>query len=80
MHWTNISAKDIICLRSKGKKDIVWKDMHDPNGDAKVVITTYAMISKNRENCENEFINAIKRREWGLCVADECHMLPADHF
>jgi len=55
--------------------------MEDPNGPAVIVITTYAMISRQKdESRSNEYIKAMKRREWGLLIADEVHCLPAENF
>lgn len=77
-NWTNIDAKNIVRLTSKGNKDELW----DLNKQAGIFIVTYTMIAFNgkRSQYSQEIIDKINSIEWGLLIMDEVHIFPADKF
>ncbi len=49
--------------------------------DAGVVVTTYSMLTHNNKSAEAKAVmNDIQRREWGLLILDEVHVVPASTF
>eukprot|EP01080_Neovahlkampfia_damariscottae_P004638 gene4638-8211_t len=74
--WTNVNDNCLVRWIS-GEKDSIPRD-----GSAIVVFTTYSMLSRKGERAsESEsFMKEIQRREWGLLVMDECHVIPAKNF
>lgn len=47
--------------------------------DSVVFITTYSMVGRSRETT-NPILEQTQQIEWGVCIADEVHKLPAETF
>ncbi|KAF1996965.1 TFIIH basal transcription factor complex helicase XPB subunit [Amniculicola lignicola CBS 123094] len=72
--WSNINPEDIAVFTSESKT------LFPRN--AGIIISTYSMISMNRERSHEskKVMEFIKEREWGLLIADEVHVVPAVMF
>ena len=72
--WTNIKENQISRFTAVHKEDL-------PEG-AGVTISTYNMISFSgrRSAMAESILSQIRRREWGLCLLDEVHVVPAQMF
>lgn len=72
--WTNIPS-EYIHLLTQGNKEEIKKD-------AKIIITTYPMLSHSQKRSINasKVIKIIKEQEWGQLILDEVHVAPADKF
>merc|ERR1719214_456468 len=53
-----------------------------PIESANITISTYTMIAFNgkRSDLSLEILREIKKREWGLILLDEVHIVPAQIF
>jgi DNA excision repair protein ERCC-3 len=75
LKWSNISPDDIAVLTAEVKKPFP--------GNAGILISTYSMLTGNpekRSHGAREVIKFIESREWGLLIADEVHVIPANMF
>jgi DNA excision repair protein ERCC-3 len=72
LKWTTIPATRIVRLSGK------TKDRYDKK-DPVIFLTTYAMVGKSRDTT-NPILEATQSVEWGVCIADEVHKLPAETF
>jgi DNA excision repair protein ERCC-3 len=75
LKWSNISPDDIAVLTSENKKTF-------PN-NAGILISTYSMLtakSAQRSFEAQKVMDFIEGREWGLLIADEVHVVPAQIF
>ncbi|KAF2497068.1 DNA repair helicase rad25 [Lophium mytilinum] len=72
--WSNINPDDIAVFTSESKNKF-------PR-NAGVIISTYTMISssRNRSYDAEKVMEFIRSREWGLLIADEVHVVPANIF
>jgi len=72
--WTNISPDDIAVFTAENKN----KFPHQ----AGIIISTYSMISNARKRSYDaeKVMEWIRDREWGLLIADEVHVVPANIF
>ena len=72
--WSNIDPSDIAVFTSESKGKF-------PR-DAGIVISTYTMITSNRNRSydSEKVMEFIRTREWGLLIADEVHVVPANIF
>ena len=72
--WSNIDPNDIAVFTSESKNRF-------PR-NAGIIISTYTMItsSRNRSYDSEKVMQFIKDREWGLLIADEVHVVPANIF
>ncbi|OCK84448.1 DNA repair helicase rad25 [Lepidopterella palustris CBS 459.81] len=72
--WSNIDPNDIAVFTSESKNRF-------PR-NAGVIISTYTMItsSRNRSYDSEKIMDFIRSREWGLLIADEVHVVPANIF
>jgi DNA excision repair protein ERCC-3 len=73
--WANVNDQCLVRWTATEKDPI-------PKEGAVIIFTTYTMISKKGKRAEEseKFMREIEKREWGLLVMDECHMMPADNF
>ncbi|KAF2685361.1 DNA repair helicase rad25 [Lentithecium fluviatile CBS 122367] len=74
LKWSNISPDDIAVFTADSKKTF-------PN-NAGILISTYSMLTtvRNRSYDSEKVMQFIKSREWGLLIADEVHVVPAQMF
>ncbi|KAF2871305.1 TFIIH basal transcription factor complex helicase XPB subunit [Massariosphaeria phaeospora] len=72
--WSNINPEDIAVFTSESKNRF-------PR-DAGIIISTYTMITstRNRSYDSEKVMDFIRSREWGLLIADEVHVVPANIF
>jgi DNA excision repair protein ERCC-3 len=75
LKWTNIDPEDIKIFTSENKDTFT--------GKSGIIISTYTMITASREKRaykSEEAMQFIGSREWGLLIADEVHVVPANIF
>jgi DNA excision repair protein ERCC-3 len=74
LKWSNISPDDIAVFTADNKKTF-------PN-NAGILISTYSMLTtvRNRSYDSEKVMDFIRKREWGLLIADEVHVVPAQMF
>ncbi|KAF2703390.1 DNA repair helicase rad25 [Pleomassaria siparia CBS 279.74] len=74
LKWSNISSDDIAVFTSENKTVFP--------GNAGIIISTYTMITstRNRSHDSEKVMKFIQDREWGLLIADEVHVVPAQIF
>lgn len=74
LKWSNIKETDIAVFTAESKNTF-------PN-NAGIIISTYTMIANSRKRSYDaeKVMNFIKSREWGLLIADEVHVIPANMF
>ncbi|KAI8933107.1 hypothetical protein NX059_009750 [Plenodomus lindquistii] len=72
--WSNINPDDIAVFTSDSKTRF-------PN-NAGIIVSTYSMISNSRKRSYDaeKVMEFIRSREWGLLIADEVHVVPANIF
>ncbi|KAF2125453.1 DNA repair helicase rad25 [Dothidotthia symphoricarpi CBS 119687] len=72
--WSNINPEDVAVFTSDNKTSF-------PR-NAGIIISTYSMISNARKRSHDaeKVMNFIRSREWGLLIADEVHVVPAQIF
>lgn len=72
--WSNINPDDIATFTSESKTFF-------PKS-AGILISTYSMISNARKRSYDaeKVMAQIRSREWGLLIADEVHVVPANIF
>jgi DNA excision repair protein ERCC-3 len=72
--WSNINPEDIAVFTADNKNFF-------PR-DAGIIISTYSMISNARKRSHDaeKVMKEIRKREWGLLIADEVHVVPANIF
>ncbi|KAF2191962.1 TFIIH basal transcription factor complex helicase XPB subunit [Zopfia rhizophila CBS 207.26] len=72
--WSNIDPNDIAVFTSESKGRF-------PR-NAGIIISTYTMITstRNRSYDSEKVMEFIRSREWGLLIADEVHVVPANIF
>jgi DNA excision repair protein ERCC-3 len=74
--WAKIPKENIIRFTASQKEDL------PPNNGACVLISTYNMISfsQKRSAAAEKIMADIGKREWGLLLMDEVHVVPAQVF
>lgn len=72
--WSNINPDDIATFTAENKNTF-------PR-NAGIIISTYSMISNARKRSHDaeKVMKFIREREWGLLIADEVHVVPANIF
>ncbi|PSN74415.1 DNA repair helicase rad25 [Corynespora cassiicola Philippines] len=72
--WSNINPEDIAVFTSESKT------LFPRN--AGIIISTYTMLTstRNRSYDSEKVMDFIRSREWGLLIADEVHVVPANIF
>lgn len=72
--WSNINPEDIAVFTADNKNSF-------PR-NAGIIISTYSMISNARKRSYDaeKVMQFIRAREWGLLIADEVHVVPANIF
>lgn len=72
--WSNINPEDVAVFTADNKNFF-------PR-DAGIIISTYSMISNARKRSYDaeKVMVEIRKREWGLLIADEVHVVPANIF
>ncbi|KAE8827927.1 hypothetical protein HRS9139_07146 [Pyrenophora teres f. teres] len=72
--WSNINPEDIAVFTADNKTRF-------PRS-AGIIISTYSMISNARKRSHDaeKVMQFIREREWGLLIADEVHVVPANIF
>ncbi|OAL46824.1 TFIIH basal transcription factor complex helicase XPB subunit [Pyrenochaeta sp. DS3sAY3a] len=72
--WSNINPEDIAVFTADNKNSF-------PR-NAGIIISTYSMISNARKRSYDaeKVMQFIRNREWGLLIADEVHVVPANIF
>ncbi len=72
--WSNINPEDVAVFTSDNKTSF-------PR-NAGIIISTYSMISNARKRSYDaeKVMQFIRSREWGLLIADEVHVVPANIF
>lgn len=74
LKWSNISPDDVAVFTAESKSGF-------PR-NAGILISTYSMITsvRNRSYDSEKVMQFIREREWGLLIADEVHVVPANMF
>lgn len=74
LKWSNISPEDIAVFTAESKTRF-------PR-NAGILISTYSMLTsvRNRSYDSEKVMEFIRSREWGLLIADEVHVVPANMF
>lgn len=74
LKWSNISPEDIAVFTAESKTRF-------PR-NAGILISTYSMLTsvRNRSYDSEKIMEFIREREWGLLIADEVHVVPAQMF
>eukprot|EP00924_Labyrinthula_sp_SR-Ha-C_P004066 snap_masked-scaffold_3-processed-gene-13.25-mRNA-1 protein AED:0.03 eAED:0.03 QI:793/1/1/1/0.2/0.16/6/17/580 len=75
LSFTNIDPQHIVKFTKDSKQPL--------NSDGlNILVTTYFMMSYSRKRSEESgrIVNQIKAQEWGLCLLDEVHVVPAKMF
>jgi len=76
--FTTVAESDIVCFTSAEKKVPVD---HSRKSRAQIFITTYSMMATTRRSDVSEAVmKDIQKREWGLMLLDEVHVVPANTF
>jgi DNA excision repair protein ERCC-3 len=72
--WSNINPEDVAIFTADNKTSF-------PR-NAGIIISTYSMISNARKRSYDaeKVMQFIRSREWGLLIADEVHVVPANIF
>jgi DNA excision repair protein ERCC-3 len=72
--WSNINPEDIAVFTADNKNTF-------PR-EAGIIISTYSMISNARKRSYDaeKVMTWMRKREWGLLIADEVHVVPANIF
>lgn len=72
--WSNINPDDVAVFTAENKTKF-------PR-NAGIIISTYSMISNARKRSHDaeKVMQFIRSREWGLLIADEVHVVPANIF
>jgi DNA excision repair protein ERCC-3 len=72
--WSNINPEDIAVFTAENKNSFPRQ--------AGIIISTYSMISNARKRSHDaeKVMQFIRSREWGLLIADEVHVVPANIF
>lgn len=72
--WSNINPEDVAVFTADNKNFF-------PR-NAGIIISTYSMISNARKRSYDaeKVMAEIRKREWGLLIADEVHVVPANIF
>jgi len=78
--WTNAEDQGIKIVRFTSKT--AGKDELLKENEAGILLATYSMMSfQGTRSKEAEYtMNMIMKREWGLLIADEVHVLPAKYY
>ncbi|KAH7079540.1 TFIIH basal transcription factor complex helicase XPB subunit [Paraphoma chrysanthemicola] len=72
--WSNINPEDVAVFTADNKTQFPRQ--------AGIIISTYSMISNARKRSYDaeKVMKFIREREWGLLIADEVHVVPANIF
>ncbi|KAH7071312.1 TFIIH basal transcription factor complex helicase XPB subunit [Paraphoma chrysanthemicola] len=72
--WSNINPEDVAVFTADNKNQFPRQ--------AGIIISTYSMISNARKRSYDaeKVMKFIREREWGLLIADEVHVVPANIF
>ena len=78
--WTNAEQQDIRIARFTSKA--AGKDELPKEGKAGIIIATYSMMIHRgtRSKEAEQMLSVMKKREWGLLIADEVQVVPAKAF
>ncbi|EGR32554.1 hypothetical protein IMG5_077910 [Ichthyophthirius multifiliis] len=80
--WTTISRNKIVRFTGRITDEWITRETDDPI----ILLTTYYMLSKKREKNQSQtskkqqYIQTIQEKQWGVCIIDEVHKLPANTF
>ncbi|KAJ9660622.1 DNA repair helicase RAD25 [Coniosporium apollinis] len=74
LKWSNIDPSDILVFTADNKQQSHF------NKNTGVVIATYNMITQSRSHDAMKILDFITKREWGLMLLDEVHVVPAEMF
>eukprot|EP00753_Platysulcus_tardus_P018963 PLAT7035.7.p1 GENE.PLAT7035.7~~PLAT7035.7.p1 ORF type:complete len:601 (+),score=254.89 PLAT7035.7:613-2415(+) len=74
--WTTLHPRFVRRFTSK------HKEMPENEAEACVIITTYSMIAHTGRRTEEtkRIMDLLSRKEWGLLLMDEVHVVPAKMF
>lgn len=74
LKWSNINPNDIAVFTADHKDKFT--------GNTGVIISTYSMITQTRGRSydSQKVMDFITKREWGLMILDEVHVVPAEMF
>lgn len=72
--WSNINPEDVAIFSSDHKETF--------SGNTGVIVTTYSMVTatQKRSHESQKMMDFLKKREWGLMLLDEVHVVPANMF
>tara|TARA_R110002003_G_scaffold161_1_gene13780 strand:- start:6974 stop:9388 length:2415 start_codon:yes stop_codon:yes gene_type:complete len=72
--WSNINPEDVAVFTADNKNQFPRQ--------AGIIISTYSMISNARKRSYDaeKVMKFIREREWGLLIADDVHLVPANIF
>ncbi|KAF2140378.1 uncharacterized protein K452DRAFT_289115 [Aplosporella prunicola CBS 121167] len=72
--WSNINPSDIAVFSAEEKTLF--------SGNTGVLVSTYSMIAmtRSRSHESQKVLDFLTKREWGLMVLDEVHVVPAEMF
>ncbi|KAK0276699.1 DNA repair helicase RAD25 [Friedmanniomyces endolithicus] len=72
--WSNVNPDDVIIFTSSEKGRVPLR--------ACIIVCTYSMVTQNTRRAydSQQTMDQITKREWGLMVLDEVHVVPAEMF
>jgi DNA excision repair protein ERCC-3 len=71
--WSTLSTTQVAAFTSNKKEKLT--------GDSGVLVTTFSMLTHPNLSAESrKVMDDIQRREWGLLILDEVHVVPANTF
>ncbi|PSR76229.1 tfiih complex helicase [Coniella lustricola] len=72
--WSNINPDDVAIFSSDHKETF--------SGNTGVIVTTYSMVTatQKRSHESSKMMDFLRKREWGLMLLDEVHVVPANMF
>lgn len=71
--WSTLASNQIVTFTSSHKEVL--------KSEAGVVVTTYSMLTYGNKSAQAKAVmDDIQRREWGLLILDEVHVVPANTF
>lgn len=72
--WSNVNPDDVAIFSSDHKETF--------SGNTGVIVTTYSMVTTTtkRSHESAKMMDFLRRREWGLMLLDEVHVVPANMF
>ncbi|KAK5736367.1 DNA repair helicase RAD25 [Elasticomyces elasticus] len=72
--WSNVNPDDVIIFTSSKKGRVPSR--------ACIIVCTYSMVTQNTRRAydSQQTMDQITKREWGLMILDEVHVVPAEMF